>query len=147
MIRIQSKRGIALVTVMMVSIILLALAGAFFAAHRSDLMLMGTSVKLEKTKNAALSAAEFFQYKLQNDRTFGANPFPNGETENFPDDGFEPMMTVEYSSDGATFQSNVVKGTILKTGLTFEGRILNNLDNKYKGVHDLGDTPPKTVRV
>lgn len=145
--RIHSRKGIALVTVMMVSIILLALAGAFFAAHKTDLMLMGTSTKLEKTKNAALSASEFFQYKLQNDRFYGAGPFEDGKIETFPEGAAEPVMTVEYSSVATDVTQNLVKGTIHKTGLTFEGRILNNLGKDSQGWHPLGTTPPRSVRV
>lgn len=143
----RSRKGIALVSVMMVSIILLALAGAFFAAHKTDLMLMGTSIKLEKTKNAALSASEFFQYKLQNDRFFGKGVFQNGKVETFPEGAAEPVMTVEYLSEDMDPNKNVVKGLIHKTGLTFEGRILNNLDKDSQGWHPRGTTPPRSVRV
>jgi hypothetical protein len=144
---VPSRKGIALVSVMLVSIILLALAGAFFAAHRTDLMLMGTSTKLEKTKNAALSAAEFFQYKLQNDRFFGAVPFKNGKTEDYPIGAGDPMMTIEYVSEGDNPNKNVVIGRIHKTGLTFEGRLLNNLGKDAVAGHPLGTTPPRSVRV
>lgn len=143
-----SPNGIALVSVLMVGVIFLALAGAFFASHKTDLVLMGSSIKLEHTKNAALSAAEFFQYKLENNRHFGATALPN-ETVYFPEEAgdTDAIMKVTYSSDGTLPSSNLIEGEILQTGLTFEGRILNNLEQTSEGVHPLGNTPPRTVRV
>ncbi|MFA5507878.1 MAG: hypothetical protein WC314_07350 [Vulcanimicrobiota bacterium] len=143
-----SPNGIALVSVLMVGVIFLALAGAFFASHKTDLVLMGASIKLEHTKNAALSAAEFFQYKLENNRHFGATALPN-EIVYFPEGAgdADAIMKVTYSSDGTLPSSNLIKGEILQTGLTFEGRILNNLEQTSEGVHPLGNTPPRTVRV
>lgn len=145
----RSVHGIALVSVLMVSVILLALAGAFFAAHKSDLALMGTSTKLESTKNAALSASEFFQYKLQNDRFFGTEPFPASDQkkESFPDGAAEPLLNVEYIGEGNAVSKNLVRGRITRTGLEFEGRVLNNLNNDAIATHPLGDAPPRSARV
>ena len=57
---------------------------------------------------AALSASEFFQYKLQNDRFFGKSVFPNGKVETFPEGAAEPVMTVEYESEDMDPNKNVV---------------------------------------
>ena len=145
----RSVHGIALVSVLMVSVILLALAGAFFAAHKSDLALMGTSTKLESTKNAALSASEFFQYKLQNDRFFGTRPFATEalKKESFPEGAEPALLDLEYIGEGNALSKNLVRGRITRTGLEFEGRILNNLNNDTIASHPLGDAPPRSARV
>lgn len=142
------KRGIALIAVLTVSVILLALSAAFFAAHKADLQLMGTSQKLEKTKNAALSAAQFVQYRLENDRTFGAVSFAKMDNlpTAYPPQG-DPLLTLQYFGTGNDPRKNVIKGTMVASGLTFEVRLLNNLDSDLVGYHPLGEVPPKTARV
>lgn len=142
------RRGIALIAVLTVSVILLALSGAFFAAHKADLQLMGTSQKLEKTKNAALSAAQFVQYRLENDRTFGAVSFAKMDNlpTTYPPKG-EPLLTLQYFGTGNDARKNLIKGTMVASGLTFEVRLLNNLESDLVGYHPLGEVPPKTARV
>lgn len=147
----KSKAGIALVSVLLISVILLAMAAAFFTAHKADLALMGTSTRLEDTKNSALSAAEFFQYKVENDRFFGSRPFLGTATsgavsEVFPADG-DPLLEVTYLGNGVDLEENLVRGKIVKSDLEFEGVILNNLSNDSVGHHPRGTTPPRTVRI
>ena len=139
------SRGIALISVLSVSVILLAMAGAFFAAHKTDLVLMGTSQNLEKTKNAALSASEYFLYKLQNDKTFGSTAFREDEIgyETFPPGSETPLLEVELIGEDNDVRKNLIKGTMPSTGLTFEARLVNNLsvNNPY------GEAPPRSARV
>lgn len=145
------QRGIAIISVLMMSVVMLALAGAFFATHKTDLALMGTSYRLENTKNAALSAADFFEYKLQNDSTFGAASFEdvkvNGTNlETFPPKG-DPLMEIEYFGVvGSPFQNRVV-GKILATNLEFEGWVCNNLNTNTVAQHERGEVPPRAARV
>lgn len=144
----KPARGIALVSVLTMSVILLAMAGAFFLAHKSDLALMGTSVKIEKTKNAALSAAEFLHYKLENDRRFGVSAFEqDGRTEVFPPDADSPKLEVEYRGSNDVATENVIYGRVLGTGLEFEAQLMNNLDSDSVGYHPKGEAPPRTARV
>lgn len=145
----RENRGIALVSVLMLSIILLAMAGAFFAAHKTDLVLMGTSLKMEETKNAALSAAQFMQYKLQNDRRFGTVAFREDfslDDEVYPPKG-DPLLSVEYYGEGNELLKNVVKGKLLSTGTEFEARVVNMLDQDSEMHTSLGVTPPRCARV
>jgi hypothetical protein len=146
---IRSRAGIALMSVLTVSVILLALAGAFFAAHKTDLVLMGSSIKLEKTKNSALSAAEFVQYKIENDRHFGLNAFREDVilTETFPAGASEPLLEVEYVGDENHVYNNIIKGKMLKTDLEFEAQVLNNLNSNSVGLHPRGEAPPRSARV
>lgn len=144
----RAQQGMALMAVLTVAVVLLALAGAFFAAHKTDLMLMGTSAKLERTKTAALSAAQFLQYKLENDRTYAAIPFESLESsiEYYPTEG-EPLLEVEYVGSGNKVVNNVIKGKMAATDLTFEARVYNNLNIDSVGRHPLGEIPPRSARV
>ena len=137
----------ALVTVLMVSVVLLGMAGAFFHAHKADLALLTSTSAREDTKNACLSAAEFIQFKLTNNRNFGATPFGGKSAEVFPAGSANPVLRVEYRGNGVDANDNVVMGTFTDSGLTFEASILNNLNNRSAGVADEGKTPPRTVRV
>ena len=141
----RSRRGIALISVLSVSVILLAMAGAFFAAHKTDLVLMGTSQNLEKTKNAALSASEYFLYKLQNDQRFGSIAFREDlvEHETFPPGSSEPLLEIDLIGEDNDVKKNVIKGEMPSTGLTFEARLVNNLN----ATSPYGDAPPRTARV
>lgn len=144
----RARRGIALIAVLTVSVVLLALAGAFFAAHKTDLMLMGTSAKLERTKTAALSAAQFIQYKLENDRTYAATSFESlaENVEYYPTTG-DPLLEIEYIGADNDVTKNVIKGRMPATDLTFEARVYNNLNIDSAGYHPLGEVPPRAARV
>ena len=55
----------ALISVLLVTVVMLGLAGAFFVAHKSDLALMTSAGYREQTKNCGRSVAHFVQDKLQ----------------------------------------------------------------------------------
>ncbi len=153
MSRFQRKRvfGMALVSVLMVSIVLLAMAAAFFTSHKADLSLMVSTQAREQAKNGCLSAAEFIQYKLENDRFFGRAPFGSNPAypikEKFPEDSDEPILTVTYEGDRVDPLNNVVRGYFPATETHFEAWILNNLDNDIPAGCSKGQAPPRSVRV
>lgn len=127
----------ALVSVLLVTVVLLGLAGAFFVAHRSDLALMVSGGYREQTKNACLSLADFVQYKLQNDRKFGMAPFPledpEATPEAFPADAEKPLLLVTcygVKAEGSASAPvrNFMKGRLPESDVEFEIEILNNLD-------------------
>ncbi len=150
--RQANGRGIALVSVLLVAVVMLGLAGAFFVSHRSDLALMTSSTYREQTKNACFSVSEFIQYKLENDRTFGKSAFsPENrlpKPEKFPLGSESPDLVVEYHGNGADPERNVVVGHLPGSDVAFEARILNNLDGD-SGLKLSDDklTPPRTARV
>ncbi len=151
-----SRRGMALVSVLLVTVVLLGLAGAFFVAHKSDLALMVSGGYREQTKNACLSLADFVQYKLQNDRKFGLAPFPledpEATPEAFPAGADEPLLLVSYYGVKATGSPtapvrNFMKGTMPESGVEFEIEILNNIDGWAPlGVTARRVTPPRSCR-
>lgn len=145
----------ALVSVLLVTVVLLGLAGAFFAAHKSDLALMTSGTYREQTRNGCLSVADYIQFKLQNDRRFGAAPFSGPGAlppDVFPDSG-PAMLTAEFRSESSgggasAIHRNYVTGTLPESGVEFEAEILNNLDGlSTLGVATGRSTPPRTCRV
>lgn len=127
----RKTRAMALVSVLMVTVILLALAGAFFVTHKADLALLGSSTYREQTKNACLSIADFLQYKLQNDRTFGSKAFSRDgswpKDEVFPGVDGEPLIIVEYRGKGMSPRSNRIHGHMPTSEVDFEVKLINNL--------------------
>lgn len=151
----QTRRGMALVSVLLVTVVMLGLAGAFFAAHQSDLALMTSGTYREQTKNACLSVADYIQFKLQNNRRFGAAAFSGSggpAPDSFPLSG-TPLLTAEFSSvskrwNGSTVHRNFIKGTIPGSEVEFEAEILNNLEGRgTRSVSAERSTPPRTCRV
>ncbi len=136
----------AIASVLMIMVVLLGMAGAFFVSHKADLALMVSSAYREETKNGSLSAAEFIEFKLQNDRTFSAEAFNGTRTEVFPTDG-EPAMEVTYKGNGSDPERNSIRGRLLATDTTFDAHILNNLDNPTPASDSFGETPARTARV
>lgn len=145
--RAMSSKGMALVSVLLVAVVMLGLAGAFFVAHKSDLALMVSGNDREQTKNACLSVADFVQYKLQNDRTFGKQA--SAGTENFPDGSSNPTLTATYSSTGGgPNQRNFIHGEMPESQVKFDVEILNNLDGKLPlTITERRNTPPRSCRV
>lgn len=145
----------ALVSVLLVTLVMLGLAGAFFAAHRSDLALMTSGTYREESKNACLSIADFIQYKLQNDRKYGMAAFSRSgdfpPAEAFPD-ASNPVLLCSYigvrsgASPGARIR-NYIRGSLPQSQTDFEVEILNNLDGKEElRVNSVVRTPPRTCR-
>lgn len=147
-----SAKGMALVSVMLVTVVILGLTGAFFVAHRSDLALMTSGTYREQTKNACLSVADFVEYKLQNERKFASYAFSadnrNPKPEKFPADSAAPLLEVEYVGDGVRPYRNVIRGRMPQTGVEFEVSLLNNLDGtgRLYGRPTTRQTPPRTAR-
>ena len=147
----KNERAMALVSVLLVTVVLLAMAGAFFVAHRSDLALLGSSTYREQTKNACLSVADFVQFKLQNDRTFGTKPFSRTggapKDEAFP--SFDnPLLKVEYRGNGISTSNNRIEGRMATTEVEFEVILVNNL-TASQNEEELSynrKAPPRTVR-
>jgi hypothetical protein len=141
----------ALVSVLLVAVVMLGLAGAFFVAHKSDLALMISGTDREQTKNACLSVADFVQYKLQNDRTFGKGAFARGAgtNESFPDGASNPTLKVTYSSKGnGSNLRNFINGEMTESRVKFQVEILNNLDGKLPlTINERRNTPPRSCRV
>lgn len=139
----------ALVSVLLVTVVLLAMAGAFFVAHRADLALLGSTTYREQTKNACLSVADFIQLKLQNDRTFGTKPFlesgPDSLKEVYPAQAAEPLMTVLYR--GKSLNTNKLIGHMPTTKVDFEVVLVNNLNAGQNGKLSYNkNAPPRTAR-
>lgn len=158
--RQDSRRGIALVSVLLVTLVMLGLAGAFLLAHRSDLALMTSSHTREETRNACLSVAEFIEYKLQNDSTFGASSFAsladNESTESYPPSSASPLLTVIYRDDAASRRGgyrrsavpqNIIEGELAESGVTFKITLLNNLRGDSTLSNSRGSTPGRSARV
>ncbi len=147
----NADRGMALASVLMVSVILLALAGAFFAAHKTDLALMVSAQDREYTKNGCLSVGQFLQYRLENDRFFARAPFSEKGREDpphtFPEDSESPVLEVSYRGNGVDPRKNIISGRLLATDTEFEAVLLNNLDGPATVTNSLGGTPPRTARV
>lgn len=149
----STKKGMALVSVLLVTVVMLGLAGAFLMAHRSDLALMTSGTYREQSKNGCMSVADFIQYKLQNDRKYGMAAFSTGgdfpPAEAFPN-ASDPMLTCTYkgrsSGPGGRIR-NFILGTLPQSETEFEVEILNNLDGKEElSVTDTIRTPPRTCR-
>ncbi len=139
----------ALVSVLLVTVVMLALAAAFFAAHRSDLALLTSSTYREQTKNACLSVADILQYKLQNDRTFGSGAFSRETKEElFPLDSSEPVLEFRYTGDGFEPEKNLISGTLPLSEVEFEIRLVNNLASNAitERLTYNPSAPPRTAR-
>lgn len=144
----NSTRGMAIASVLMIMVVLLGMAGAFFASHKADLSLMATSTYREETKNASLSAADFIHYKLQNDRLFGVAAFTGADpaAEQFPATG-AAAIHVRYTGNGSDASSNLIHGELVATKTTFQAHILNNLDNPAPSADSYGEAPARSARV
>jgi hypothetical protein len=146
----------ALISVLLVTVVMLGLAGAFFIAHKSDLALMTSGTYREQTKNACLSVADFVQYKLQNDGKFGQEAFALAgdwpAPESFPPDSPKPTLEVNYigirtSPNPNSRVRNYIRGTMPESGVEFEVEILNNLSSYAPlSVTSQRTTPPRTCR-
>ncbi len=137
----------ALVSVLLVTVVMLALAAAFFASHRADLALLTTSTYREQTKNACLSVADILQYKLQNNRTFGSVPFTN-KTETYPSDSVPELLKLELTGDGKHPRANRIIGEMPLSNVEFEVRLVNNLatDTFAEKLKFDPESPPRTAR-
>ena len=151
--KVPTKKGMALVSVLLVTVVMLGLAGAFLMAHRSDLALMTSGTYREQSKNGCMSVADFIQYKLQNDRKYGMAAFSRGgdfpPAEAFPN-ASDPMLTCSYEGrsggPGGRIR-NFIIGTLPQSETEFEVEILNNLDGKEElRVTNTIRTPPRTCR-
>lgn len=139
-------------SVLLITVVMLGLAGAFFVAHKSDLSLMTSGIQREQTKNACLSLADFVQYKLQNDRRFGQGDFSrDGRSpapDAFPSASTTPFLEARYISERRRgIWHNMIRGSMADTGVEFEIELINNLDGTgWASTTNGRSTPPRTAR-
>lgn len=137
----------ALASVLLVTVVMLALAAAFFASHRADLALLTTSTYREQTKNACLSVADILQYKLQNNRNFGAVAFSD-ETETFPNSAGQDLLSLQLVGNGKHPKANRIIGKMPLSDVEFEVRLVNNLKTSTvtETLEFDPESPPRTAR-
>ena len=114
----KKRRGIALITTLMLAGLLLLLLGAFMQVNRSQFALLGGSGDREAALRTIMSAQEFCVSKLERDETWAKDVF-SGDYEE-PLDG--RFMTVKEIGGERTLE-----GSIPSLDSTFSVQIENDL--------------------
>jgi hypothetical protein len=122
------KRGIALITTLMLAGLLMLLLGAFMQVNRSQFALLGGSEDRENALRTIKSVHEYCVWQLERDETWAEAPF-GGDT---PDNGF---LTTYMTATGIGGEDPpVVRGTIPSLNSEFEVTVENNLADPQQEV-------------
>lgn len=114
----QSKKGIAIITVMMAMTILLMIAGAFLTINRDNFAQVNSSNKRDEARATCEAVYNYLLFRLEHDKFYGANTFA-GAT----DSETGSMLKVKEVAG-----THTIKGEIPSLHSTFTAKIENNLN-------------------
>lgn len=117
-------RGIALISVFIVSGILMILLGGFITVNKRNFDLLHNDLQHLDASQAARSAFDYCVFQLERDRTWGAARFsPGKDPAGDPSEELGDYLDVKRIGNSHTIEGHVVDG-----GATFKVDILNNID-------------------
>ncbi|MBX3169186.1 MAG: hypothetical protein KF760_17405 [Candidatus Eremiobacteraeota bacterium] len=119
------RKGIALVTVLLVAAVLAMLATAMVSLNRNGFLTLGQYQDRSRTVQACYAGLDYARGKILQDGAWGLTPFDDAKV---PGLNVVQAMVVE---SGAAPDLNVVDGELPKDGSRFQLRIVNNLANRY----------------
>ncbi|MCA9777043.1 MAG: hypothetical protein KC800_10015 [Candidatus Eremiobacteraeota bacterium] len=121
---LKKHRGVALFVVMITTLVLALMMGAFFKAYQSHFALTRSGNASQRAGSACDSVYQYICYRLEHDRTWGS--------EEFADSGKgDPMgETLNVTEETGTHRFT---GSIKSLDATFEGEVYNNLSGSASG--------------
>jgi hypothetical protein len=114
----KQKRGIALITVLMIAVVMMILLGSFVKVNQQRFGILNNDLHHVAASEAARSAFDYCLYRLERNRNWGAAEFPGNEDSAVAE-------TLQVKTVAGTFQ---VQGKVLESGAEFEVEVLNNID-------------------
>ena len=88
MLSMRQRRGIALLTTLMLAGLLMLLLGAFMQVNRSQFAMLGGSEDREAALRTIMSAQEYCINKLERDETWASGPFAADQPDSDFADGY-----------------------------------------------------------
>lgn len=119
------RKGIALVTVLLVAAVLAMLSTALVTLNRNGLLATGQYQERSRTVQACYAGLDYARGRILQNGGWGLTAFDTAS-----DRGLDVAQTVVVES-GATPEANQVVGKLPLEGSTFQLRIVNNLANRY----------------
>jgi hypothetical protein len=114
----KQKKGIALITVLMVSVVMMILLGSFVRLNLQNFGFMNNDQHQVASAEAARSAFDYCLYRLERNRNWGASAFEGGK-----DASVSKSLEVEKVEG-----THTIKGKVLESGAEFEVVVLNNIN-------------------
>ena len=146
----KRKKGLALITTLMVMSLLLTLIGAFIQVERANQRLTGNALERRAAQDACLTALSIAWNRLEDDPTWGTTPnFPVSGPTNFP--AAHPTARIQTQLIGG---KKVLHGSIQAEGdfdgptaVSFDLTIYNNLANRLVDPHGDYSVPARSCRM
>lgn len=113
----QTKKGIAIITVMMAMTVLLMIAGAFLTINRDNFAQVNSSNKRDEARATCDAVYNYFLFRLEHDKFYGANNFAGAK-----DSETGSMMKVTEVAG-----THNIEGEIPSLHTKFTANIENNL--------------------
>ena len=146
----KRKKGLALITTLMVMSLLLTLIGAFIQVERANQRLTGNALERRAAQDACLTALSIAWNHLEEDPTWGTTPnFPASGPTNYP--ALKPTARIQTQLVGG---KKILHGSIQAEGdfdgpsaVTFDLTIYNNLANRLVDPHGDYSVPARSCRM
>lgn len=150
----KSVRGAALFFVLLVTLVMATLMGAFVTIHHQQLALSGDTNTRQLLHEACVSGLNYVQSKLEKNTRYGATSFANAKDSFPPGIGYLEITEVGDKSTAKGLpdtDKNYVEGRLSSAKgveYRFKVRIVNNLE-EYTPIltSKLGPVPARTVRI
>lgn len=146
----KRKRGLALITTLMVMSLLLTLIGAFIQVERANHRLTGNALERRAAQDACLTALSIAWNRLEEDPTWATTPnFPAFGPTNYP--SIRPMARIQSQLTGGR---KILHGIIQAEGdfdgptaVNFDLTIYNNLASRKPDIHGDYSVPARACRM
>ena len=148
----KRKKGLALITTLMVMSLLLTLIGAFIQVERANQRLTGNALERRTAQDACLTALSIAWNHLEDNPTWGTTPnFPVSGPNYFPRPPLKPTARIQTQLVGG---KKVLHGVIQAEGdfdgptaVSFDLTIYNNLANRLVDPHGDYSVPARSCRL
>ena len=146
----RRKKGLALITTLMVMSLLLTLIGAFIQVERANQRLTGSGLERRAAQDACLTALGIAWNHLEEDPTWATDTnFPMVGPSNYP--VLNPTVRIQTRLSGS---DKILHGIIQAEGdfegptaVTFDLTIRNNLDGRKPDIHGTYSVPARACRL
>lgn len=146
----KRKKGLALITTLMVMSLLLTLIGAFIQVERANQRLTGNALERRAAQDACLTALGIAWNRLEEDPSWGTTPnFPVAGPNNFP--LLHPTARIQTQLVGG---KKMLHGVIQAEGdfdgpsaVSFDLTVYNNLANRLVDPHGDYSVPARSCRL
>lgn len=151
----KGRKGLAIITTLMIITLLMALVGAFLIVNRAGNRFTLNSIERRTAEEACQSAFAFVRFQLEKDREWGTEAKPVSGTLNFPGVGPTVRMTLSQvvgpdNIDGEPTSEVTGTGAYSPSGdfssprATFTLKVRNNLNKRAPAP---GIVPKRAVKV